>query len=87
MLRGGRGNSSYTNFTKILAFGEGIPSPPEEIKHVFCIRVLGENVFSTLRVWKLWFEFIVTVYKIDKTTFSYRKYNYISIYINGKVYK
>ena len=50
MLRGGRGNSSYTNFTKILAFGEGIPSPPEEIKHVFCIRVFGENVFSTLRV-------------------------------------
>ena len=84
MLRGGRGNSSYTNKN---SFGEGIYSTPEEIDHVFCIRVFDENVFSTLRVWKLGFEFNVTVYKIDETTFPYGKYNYISIYINGKVYK
>ena len=86
MLRGGRGNSSSTNFTKILVLEKDF-FPPEEIDHIFCIRVFGENVFSTLRVWKLGFEFNVTVYKIDETTFPYGKYNYISIYINGKVYK
>ena len=32
------------------------------------------------------FEFNVTVYKIDETTFPYGKYNYVSRYINDKVY-